>query len=78
MGSLINPNCASSLQARKVAGPLTIDQKSDWHKCLESIICSDDVQLSSEAMGVYELQASPKFKSLNELIRLRENERCRT
>ena len=21
------------------AGPLTIDQKSDWHKCLESIIC---------------------------------------
>ena len=29
---------------------------------------SDDVQLSSEAMGVYELQASPKFKSLNELI----------
>jgi len=56
MGSLINPNCASSLQARKVAGPLTIDQKSDWHKCLESIICSDDVQLSSEAMGVYELQ----------------------
>jgi len=56
MGSLINPNCASSLQARKAAGPLTIDQKSDWHKCLESIICSDDVQLSSEAMGVYELQ----------------------
>merc|ERR1712032_796798 len=31
-------------------------QKSDWHKCLESIICSDEVQLSSEAMGVYELQ----------------------
>ena len=34
---------------------------------------SDDVQLSSEAMGVYELQASPKFKSLNELIGLGGN-----
>jgi len=56
MGSLINPSSATSLQARKAAGPLTIDQKSDWHKCLESIICSDEVQLSSEAMGVYELQ----------------------
>jgi len=56
MGSLINPSSATNLQARKAAGPLTIDQKSDWHKCLESIICSDEVQLSSEAMGVYELQ----------------------
>jgi len=56
MGSLINPSSATSLQARKAAGPLTIDQKSDWHKCLESIICSDEVQLSSEAMGVYEIQ----------------------
>ena len=39
---------------------------------------SDDVQLSSEAMGVYELQASQKFKSLNELIGLGGNWRCRT
>ena len=34
---------------------------------------SDDVQLSSEAMGVYELQASPKFKSFNELTGLGGN-----
>ena len=34
---------------------------------------SDDVQLSSEAMGVYELQASPKFKSFNEFIGLGGN-----
>ena len=46
-------------------------EKNSFQK--QNFYFSDDVQLSSEAMGVYELQASPKFKSLNELIGLAGN-----